>query len=33
MKSGIYYTRGVLQTYGDVFQIDKLSSNISGYDE
>ena len=33
MKSGIYNTREVFQTYSDVFWIEKLSSNISGYDE
>ena len=33
MESGIYNTRGVLQTYSDVFQINKLSSNILGYNE
>ena len=31
MESGVYYTRRVLQTYGNVFWVDELSSNISGY--
>ena len=33
MESGIHYTRGVLQTNGDVLWIDQLASNVPNNDE
>jgi len=32
-EGGIYYTGGILRTYSNVFQVNKFSSNISGYDK
>ena len=33
MKGSIYYTGGIIQTYGNVLWVDKLTSNILSNDE